>query len=95
MPKHWTEKYTAYEKNGSHHFYGDYTETVLVEKGDNSVVAHFKGYADPSVQEERNPTRDGLVGNDWGKDRPKGYRKCRNQEDVLDWAVEAMWDWRG
>jgi hypothetical protein len=91
MPK-WEKKYTAYERKSSDPFAGDLTETILVK--DNTIVAHFRAWEEPSVQEDHNPARDGLVGTNWKKARPKSFRKCSNQARVLDWAVEAMHEWK-
>jgi len=92
MKHKWVKKYEAYEKQGSDGFVGAKTETVIVEKATDKVVGHFVQWDNSSVVDEHNPAEDGLVGTDW-KRRPKGWRKCRRQPDVLDWAIEALDDW--
>ena len=85
--------YTAYEHRKADTFAGDCQETVIVSNKTMTVRAHFRNWDNASVVENWHPLQDGLSGTNW-KDRPKGWRKCRYQEQVLDWAVEAMADWK-
>ena len=89
MKHKWAKIYKAYEKKGSDSFAGAKTETVIVAQATNKVVGHIIAWHNPQVVSDRNPAHDGLVGTNW-KNRPKGWRKCRRQADVLDWAVELL-----
>lgn len=89
-------KYEVFEKRGHHYFYGDSTDTVIVSNKTGNIVGHLRAYDNPSVVFDWNPKTSGLASIPprlWKKTRPAGYRKCRNQEQVLDWAIDAWSEW--
>jgi len=89
----WIEKYTAYVKDGFNAIYGDWSQTVVVSTRTGNVIGHLWGWKDPTVQQDWNPKRNGFAGKAWKTVRPKGWRKARNQHEILDWAVEAIAEW--
>ena len=86
-----TDKYTAYERRGHNHFSGDYLETLVVSRSTNKVVVHFRHWDNPAVIVDPNLGATGHAGMDW-RHRPKGFRKCRDQEFVLAWVIDILHD---
>ncbi len=88
------QKYTAYSKPFHDSFAGNGEHVVIVSK--NKVIAHFRTWdtAAAAAADDWDPTSDGLVGTDWKRGRPEGYRKTRPQSETVDWAVETLADLR-
>lgn len=89
----WVLKYVAFQKRGCNHFFGDWIQTVVVSRKTGKVLGHLYGYDNSYVVSDWHPRRDGHYGKVWKKVRPKGWRVCRDQARVLDWALDALSGW--